>query len=87
MTTVELYEKGYLGIQLKPGIEYLLLEGEDEDGKLITQKVTADRIYQVTYLSFTDRVGLFEIDEENSCVFQIDEAIWDFTSTYSDVYS
>lgn len=85
MTIVDLYNKGYLGIQLKPGVGYLKLEGQDEDGQPVVQIVEPDRIYQVTYLSPEEGVGLFEIDKDNSVAFRINEKIWDYTSTYTGV--
>lgn len=84
MTIQQLYNKGWLGIQLVPGIEYLDLQGSDENGRPITARVEANCIYQVTYLS-PEGVGLFDLDKENSVAFNLEEKLWQYTSTHSDI--
>lgn len=79
----ELFNKGWLGIQLKEGIAQLELKGYDENGQEIAQTIEANRIYKVTYLDMNQGFGLFAIDKENEVAFRINEKVWVYTSLYN----
>lgn len=77
----EVFREGCLGIRLKemPSLE---IHCEDERGNPLTMSVEGGRIYRVSYLNMSREIGLFDIDSENSVVFQINEDIWEYVSTY-----